>query len=58
MINAQRSRVGLAFVIFGLIFMHYGAKTIIHKPSEDEEREILDQRQKNKRIEALEISFD
>ena len=38
--------------------MHYGAKTIIHKPSEDEEREILAQRQKNKRIEALEISFD
>lgn len=57
-INARRGRTGLAFVIFGLIFMHYGSNSIIHKPSEPEEREILDKKRKNKRLEDMEMSLD
>jgi hypothetical protein len=40
-VNARRGRIGLMFVIFGLIFMHFGANCIVHKPSVPEEREIL-----------------
>jgi hypothetical protein len=40
-INAKRGRIGLAFCIFGLIFLHFGAKSIVFKPTEPEEREIL-----------------
>jgi hypothetical protein len=40
-VNAKRGRIGLAFVIYGLIFMHFGSNAIIHKPSEPEEREII-----------------
>lgn len=43
-------------MIFGLIFLHFGAKAIVHKPTEPEEREILNQKQKNKRIEQMEMS--
>lgn len=57
-INARRGRTGLALVIFGLIFLHYGSKSIIHKPTEPEEREILDKKRKNKRLEEMEMSLD
>jgi uncharacterized membrane protein YcjF (UPF0283 family) len=57
-INARRGRIGLSFVIFGLIFMHFGAQSIVHKPTEPEEREVLAQKKKNKRIEDMEMSQD
>lgn len=40
-VNAKRGRIGLGFMIFGLIFLHFGAKCIVWKPTEPEEREIL-----------------
>lgn len=57
-INARRGRIGLGFVIFGLIFMHFGSRSIIHRPTEPEEREILDKKKKNKRLEDMEMSLD
>jgi len=55
-VNAKRGRIGLAFTIFGLIFLYFGSRMIVNKPTEPEEREILNQKQKNKRIEQMEMS--
>jgi len=44
--------------MFGFVFLHFGSMSIIHKPSEAEERDILDNKRKNKMIEKMEMSID
>ena len=57
-ISIRRGRVGFGFVMFGFVFLHFGSMSIINKPSEAEERDILDNKRKNKMIEKLEMSVD
>eukprot|EP00349_Pseudokeronopsis_sp_Brazil_P005318 CAMPEP_0202974366 /NCGR_PEP_ID=MMETSP1396-20130829/59797_1 /ASSEMBLY_ACC=CAM_ASM_000872 /TAXON_ID= /ORGANISM="Pseudokeronopsis sp., Strain Brazil" /LENGTH=214 /DNA_ID=CAMNT_0049708053 /DNA_START=394 /DNA_END=1035 /DNA_ORIENTATION=+ len=42
-------RLGLIFVIIGIIFLIYGSANMITKPSEEEEEHILEDRQSSKR---------
>lgn len=42
----------------GFIFIYFGAQAIVNKPTESEERDILDNKRKNKMIERLEMSID
>jgi hypothetical protein len=44
--------------MFGFVFLYFGSLSIINKPSEAEERDILDNKRKNKMIEKLEMSVD
>lgn len=44
--------------MFGFVFLHFGSIAIINKPTEAEERNILDNKRTNKAIEKLEMSFD
>lgn len=46
------------FVMCGLVFLYFGSVGMIHKPSESEEREILDLKRKARNIEKLEMSID
>ena len=48
----------MMFVMFGLVFLYFGSVGLIHKPSEAEEREILDLKRKAKNIEKLEMSIE
>ena len=57
-IQQQRGRVGLMLVICSFIFLHYGAQSIIYKPGEQEEREILNHKQKLRKLERLDLSAD
>ena len=57
-INIKRGRVGFGFVMFGFVFLYFGSLSIINKPTESEERDILDNKRKNKMIEKLEMSID
>jgi len=45
----QSGRLGLFFVIIGIIFMLYGSYNIISLPSEEEEENIISDRQQDKR---------
>jgi len=57
-ITIRRGRVGFGFVMFGFVFLHFGSMSIINKPTESEERDILDNKRKNKMVEKLEMSIN
>lgn len=57
-INQRRGRIGLCLVICGFVFMMFGSYSIVSKPSLGEEREILEQRKRLRRLERLEMSMN
>ena len=46
------------FWIMGFVFLHFGSTEIVHKPTEAEEREILDNKKKARKIERMEMSIN
>lgn len=57
-IQAARGRLGLAFVLLGILFLLHGSHTIISQPTLAEQDEILEERKATRKRERLELSRD
>jgi len=53
----KRGRLGITFIIIGFIFMIYGGRSIVYKPSKEEEKEIQEERRSRRARERREFSM-